>query len=797
MQWTVLVVLASLACMALSARMPWTAEARACGLALAVAAGMAPLALSMAAVAALWLLPGAAPVNHVLAVGGLLSIIAAAGARRLKGVVPRLQRRPGVFGWIAGLLLLGYVVALSIDSVTVPLIQNDALEYAIAARELYQARALDAYPALHPEQSASGFFGPWTHPPAYVALIYLGYSLAGGAESAAALRWIAPWCLLACVALVFAIGRLHSQRAAWVAAAMLVSTPLLFLGAASALIDPLPVLGFTLGLAGLAGLVGSAWTVGLAAGCLLGLGLWTHSQAVLFPFLLLPLLALVQASRAGGGAAMRWRAATLSTAVATLAAVGIGLWPYLRNLSRFGSLISDNPLVFALPSLDWPRYFSLQRGVATWQEVLQYGVLKGFFAIEAYSLVFWLALVALPVAWRSTVQTCRAALGGVPGPGPLAALALAPVVMYLAATALSASLGIDLMIRNERYLLVIVPCAALMVAVASTDGRRGTTVALCAVVLAGLQLVVLTVYRQGQLAIGRTAGHADAQLLRWGPYGVVRHLAEQSPRDALVLSLKPADMYYARRRMISYLDPRMLAFYASATPAEAAAKLHQLGVTHIHLPDYFLPPVFASQLMELAAASRWTRIAADEAGYQILTLVPPGAAAVESGKAGVPTELPASSAPWQRVSQWVLGGRKALKRVDVRESRQALGVPSINRGIFGFFGRDTAQSLRSPEYSLPTQTCPADAQAELTARVQFRGRAHVQLLALMQGGEAPVRRLLGDRPTSPGGAATMLARRLVVPPGVRSLRLALEHSGESELVVDSAQVEFACVAVRR
>ncbi len=786
--------LSSLCGLAVASRLPWHASARAVGLDRAVGLAIAPLLTGLAVVAVLWLLPGRAPVVHLTAV----LLLCGAGAPWGLSVLRRRATdrvRAHLVEWLALALLLGFCAAIVFDIAYVPLIQNDALEYATVARILHDARDLAAYPAIDPQATASGFYGPWTHPPLYVALLYLADLVQGGAESARGLRVISPWFLLAGAGCVFALGSLRSRAVGLVGAMVFISTPILFLGATSALIDPLPVLGMAIAFAALVGIDASPWRRGAALGLMLGLALWTHSQAILFPCLLLPLLLLQPTGT--GGLLGRLRPALVAAASAVAVCLLVGGLPYLRNVLLFGSPISDNPEVFAYAPLGFAEYFRMQRGISDPVEIIQYGVFKGFFAIEAYSLAFWIALLGLPQAARAL----RRQLGGDAQPlgtAHMMACALGVFLMYTAATALSASLGIDLMIKNERYMLVLIPCIAVLGAAglvgdAAALGRLHPLRTAVAVLVLGFmpaQLLALVSYRQSQLRGDMVAWDEPAQLARWPHFEVMRYLRDETPSDALVLTMKPADMFYARRKMVSYLDPRLLPFYAETDPARAWQALRQIGVTHVHLTDYMLPPLYRSALMPMLADSRHATLVSDAEGYQIYRL---------HGDASAPARPVlqlATEGAWSRESQIVLGGRKSRARIVLASEAYALGASSENRGFLGLFHRESGRVLISPPLDLgPAQAaCPAG--AELVVRVGFAGNAQVQLLGVLRDGQGVVleRRVLGDRPTLPA-ARTALDRRWPLPAQARSLVLHVEHRGASRLTLQSLQLTADCPAV--
>ncbi|MBI5720046.1 MAG: hypothetical protein HZC37_20420 [Burkholderiales bacterium] len=805
--WLLLMVLASGAGLAFVGAWPWAARARESGVALAAGLASAPLLAGLAMVSTLWVWPGAPARSQAVAVFALLGIAALAGwltgaTRRAIGYSGDLVPRGP-----AAVLTWGFIVALLLDSLTVPLIQNDALEYATVGRILFDSRDAASYPVLRPQLHASGFYGPWTHPPLYVALLGLGFALQGGSEQAMLMRLVAPWCLAGAAACVAALARWANPARpddGPLAALLLVSTPMLFLGAASALIDALPVLGITLAFTALVALAGAWWQRALGIGAMLGLALWTHSQAVLVPLLTLPLLLVQGTGRSTARGTGRWTArlpAALRTgalalglktgALALAVALLVGAAPYWRNVGLFGSPISDNPIVFGLPSLDWPGYFKVQRGLASAAELVQYGLLKPWFALEAYGLVFWLALLALPAWWAQRRQPLPLLADG---SASLRPLVLGLLALYLAGALLSVALGIDLMVRNERYMLILLPAAAI----AAAGALNGPWLRRALVLLLGLQLAVLVLYRLGQLnaerGVAGTAGGGEvARLQRWGPYGAVQHLRTRTPPGNIVLSLKPADMFYAGRTMLSYLDPRLLPFYAERDPAAAAARLRELGVTHVHLPDYWLPPVYHSALEALLADPGLSELEFEAHGYQIYRL---GGAPSDSRRTSCGEALPFGD--WQRAREFVLGGRKNLRRIHLGSAPLAPGAESRSWNATPLFLRETNTVLRS-EVALPAPAGPARAGArpeanEWLLRLELSGAGYMQAIVRPRGaGGEP--QLVADLPLnadSAEGGVQLLQRRLRIDATAQRLELRLEHRADSRLRVQRASLVPIC-----
>lgn len=663
-------VCSSLSGVAVSYAMPWSKEARRCGLSSATGVALGPFLFGFGAIFALGVFRGASHATHLGIAAAFVTLVGVAGlgARALMRARFALERRARVVlsvgEWALVIVLSASVIALVAISVLVPLTQNDALEYALAARELYFTRDLLIYPILNPETNRTGFFGPWTHPPLYVALLYAAEVVQGHAQAPGAMRLIAPWFLLCGAYLAYGIGALVDRTTGLVSAVLFMSPPLLFLGAGSALLDSMPVLGLTLVLAALIGLKTDSLKPAVIIGVLLGVSLWTHSQAVLF----LPLIATVVVLQQGARA---WRTAVLAVMTILAVAVVVAGWPYVRNVQLFGALVSDNPAVFALPKLHWDDYFSIGRGLGSRMALLQYGVLKGWFAIEAYGFVFWAMTIGVVVFIGSQ------SFGGirqivVDGTRSLARpqeglwLLIALILCYLAGATLSLALGVDHLVKNERYLLVTLPMVTVVAAyglvavinkVSKASWVRSSILTVTAAALSA-NVVVLIKYSSQKFDINAVPLFApmEAKLVTVNERNLVAGMDADGDRG-LVLTLKPADMYYGHRKMISYLDPRMLPFYLEDDPENAVARLRELGVVTIHIPSYGLPPLYNSQLYRILASPEYTTLNHQNAAGQVYELKPQ-VLTVEPG-----VDLSPDRTPWTVESLIVLGGRKMLSRL--------------------------------------------------------------------------------------------------------------------------------------
>jgi len=446
---------------------------------------------------------------------------------------------------------------------------------------------------------------------------------------------MAPWFALTATTVVYSVGRFVDRPTGLAAALIFLSTPLLFLGAGSALLDSLFVSAFAMVIASILGIQSGPFTRGAVVGVVVGLGLWTHSVAVLFVPLGLAGLALYRGLRQPASL-------VLEMATAILFALLIGGWHYWRNITLFGTPISDNPAVFALPSLHWNDYFRVNRGLDSTAAMMQYGIFKGWFALEAFGLTYWGLtvgfLAALTCQWRTSLagSIWRGASSMPQGKGTLF-LVFGVLLVYVFGAIVSVLIGIDLMVKNERYILAVQSVVAIgagfgFVALTGfTTKRLGQKIvgdivrsiahSGLAIVLTSQTLVYLR-YALGKnnLEFAQIGNPFDETLSSVPDYQIIYYLRDMTPSSSLVLSLKPADMYYSKRKTISYLDERLLDFYEQTKAYKAQLFLKELGVQYVHVPNYGIPPLYNSVLWRILEDPRLSDLVFSSAGGQIYLL---------------------------------------------------------------------------------------------------------------------------------------------------------------------------------
>jgi 4-amino-4-deoxy-L-arabinose transferase-like glycosyltransferase len=780
---------------------PWSDAARQAGIPRAFAFAIAPFLLGMLAVLALGVFRGASHAVHLGVVFAWLLLLCSTVV--LSRPLPKLVR-PGTpipigrWEWVFAGLLTVWVMALIVNTAFLPLIQNDSLEYATVGRLLFESRDLFSYPALDPEASRSGFFGPWTHPPLYAALIYLTYTFQGNAESPLIMRIIAPWFALCATALVFTLGNQSNRLTGLLSALFFLSVPLFYLGASYALIDALPVLGMTIVMATITGVKSTPLRMGIVQGFALGFALWTHSTAVLF----IPLAVIFIALHNGWN---NLRALTLQISTLAVVFLIVAAWPYCRNLVLHDALISDNPAVFAVTELAWDEYFRLARGLDTWPAKIQYGFLKGWFALEAYALLFWLmtagAVIYVKRLYRHINRTeCRRGnLYSVPERLLFASLGV--VVCYLGGVFLSLLIGTDLMIRNERYFLILLPCVALLagsIVLQSSPGvsqpkqeKRlqnrclpyGTSIVipLLLFVLMSMQLFVLEGQQWSSFGLFRGMTRQSCEKMLWNTpaFSVIHYIRLQTPKDETVLSMRPADMYYADRRMISYLDPRLLPFYRAHDAESAYHLLKDLGVRYVQIHEHTLPPVYNSALQEILNRQDLSHLTYSAGGNQLYEL---RRANLETWEKMI--DLSPGVVPWTRVLQIVVGGRKGLFKYPLSAGTLDYDAQVPKDFTLPVFTRDLSMMSLSGRVSIRESAEGNDEPVGSSIReyqlgLDLEGNAFMQVYVMQFSTDGILldKTLLGELTPGPGNSVQRFSRRFIAHPDAKELCFGVEHRG--------------------
>lgn len=820
------VALASWSGLQVSRALAWKEAAFKARIPLAFGLALSPFLTGFSVMVPTAIFRGASHEIHLAVAGGLLFALGVFG--RGLGVangkkLSDAKRGLGVY-LLEGFLLL-WMGMLGINAVFLPLLQNDALEYATVGRILFESRDLLSYPAIHPETTSSGFYGPWTHPPLYVALIYLSYVIQGDANEPGLMRMIAPWFLVTAVFALITLGRLATRQIGLLSGILLVSTPLLFLGADSALIDALPVAGMVLLLVALVGLQAKQPRYSLTVGSVVGMALWTHSQAILF----LPLMAaglLIQ----GGLLNLRRTLASVAWAIGAALLVGGGY--YLRNYFLWGSLISDSPAVVGIDSSGWRMYFLYARGLDHFFAKLQYGLLKGWFSFEAFGPLFWLGIGGV-AAFLCSIP--RARLRAVVDEGVNQETGIMQVkwtcliffITYFLGIAVSIIIGSDLMIKNERYLLIMAPVMSifggllvkkmLRLTLNKISNQKQKTfirdlnllflvVAMVTALAAWFYLTVF--YRWKDLPFIFSQNETEEALRplqeRSWFYKILSFypntaLAQANafllPKGEPILGLRPADLFYSSQKMTSYLDPSLIYFYSKDEPEKALSELELLKIRYVQMPDYFIPPVSNSTLSKILGNPNQSDLVYNNHGYQIYKLVKQNRNLKET------IDLSPGRMPWTKSIRVRWGGRKSLGALQIFSRPQFDGHSSAR---FPFFSRDYSTLLSLGKggglgfnSKLEIPRLSGNSEYRLFLKIKGNGYVTIWIKEFDEFGNSPFEKSvligkpirLGDLILAPKQSERDFQRRFKTLPTTSYVRIGIEHHGMSFVEVEKVTLE--------
>lgn len=785
--WIILVLLSNLVTARFSLLLPWSEVAKNVRMPMFFGIALAPFLLGFVVILPLKILPQYSQQTHIVFIFIALFLLAFAlylssffikylSWYSLSGI-----RHPyALHEKIAITLFLSFTLLMAINVIVFPLTQADALEYAQMGRIIFDTGTLSSYPPIIANNHSSGFYSSVTHPPLYVALIYASYLLQGNADMPFLMRFISPWLLIASAGLIFTIGSRINRCTGIFAAVIFISTPLLFMGAATSLIDPLSVLGFCLVFMSIFSFSRiSRIRLGLLQGCVLGIALWTHSQAVLFPFLLFAGLFAYN----GIG---KWRQSIKQILGVITTSVLIGIWPYLDNYGKFGAFISDNPLIFRLKNLAWDDYFLIGRGVDGITAQIQYGLLKGWFTPEAYGFSFW--LITAGIFWLakpSASKIYQMLMGKSDSQKRVLFVALIIVLAYHAGVVLAIMFGVNQMFRIERYMLILLPCISLLAGFVFSNcfDLRGKIklrriFSYSVIILLFLQLTVfsLQLFRGTNYNL-KTMLQGQEQLLNTQPQQqVIRFIRDDLPKNSLVLATLSSDMYYADKKMISNLDPSLIDFYQVSIAKQGWKILKELGVTHIYVVANAQPTFYNSTLQDIVSDNSFTELLYSAGGNQLYSLNPE----IVQKTPAVGLDLMPPNVEWERTENILIGGRKSLEKINFSSENMNDKIYSETKLPFSFFQRDVSTSLQT---KLPIYVND-EGEYKLEFDLEGYGLLRFWLTQYDEQGQIVEKTyLLSETILSEQYRKRNSAYRFKTVPNMKYLQIEIEHYGNSQVAV--------------
>jgi len=508
-----------------------------------------------------------------------------------------------------GLFLIGYF----------PLTQNDGLEYVQAAKVLFDSFSPADYPILNSSETKSGFYAPWTHPPFFIYLS-IAFNSLNSFDPIVILSRIGPFWFYILTGLVLNKSyRLIFNRPTDLGLWLLFIVPLSFLGACFGLIDGLVIFGSSFILYSfIATEVLSIKSI-VRIGVVMGLSMYSHSQSLMFPLLFFAPFLLIFRNK-------------YSLVLLVKKYVAIGLISalvispvYIWNYFVYGTIVSDSPTIFALKELNFHEYFTIGRGVGSLSSKIIYGFLKGFTSLESFNVIFFLWMCGFIVHLKKRRK-------GVDTNDTLALAAFLPPLIYMLLALVTVFLDIDVMIKNERYFLIILPQVVLgsayfLECILDFFKDRLSQNNIIKYVKAPLGILfllnVLVIAYHPMLKLGLKPTEIFTPVIKkldkWSNHGVIEKI-NSIENDKLIYTFIPADMHYSSKKMLSFLDARCAPIYLAKNKKELLKELKKLNVGYLHVPNYSFPTIYNTKIPHLLMDEEWITLAHESNGFKLFSI---------------------------------------------------------------------------------------------------------------------------------------------------------------------------------
>ncbi|MCV9937011.1 glycosyltransferase family 39 protein [Boseaceae bacterium BT-24-1] len=544
----------------------------------------------------------------------------------------RLRGSFSITGFILGLVVLGLSATTLLQVLSLPVIENDSLEYLAVAREVFRAGSLSVYPLT--QSAPSGMFAPSAHPPAIHLFLVWGSSWVG-IENFAPSRVLAAFCLFGMMSLLAAGLSREGLRSVAVAIIVMLCTPIYVLLLVGYHVDGLRIMAVAGAIVAMARVIENPdKRTAVLAGVWLGCAAFSHSIGVLcwvlaaFAWLVL-------------GPSDRFRRFGVPLVIG-IVAVAIGGAQYVKNIIILGVPLHDHVAVAGLPELRFYEDLIDIRKLASFSERLTAGPLFGFASPDLFGITYWVGLAAFAFLlrnWTAIGVTCRVS-----------------ILWFLFISILGfigAAFNITLLIKNARYLpLTAVPALAIIAgsAVAQLERRRASRHPIYVVfpiervlaiprqlafgaLLAGFAFVAarwtidqsinrlslhgarLDFLSAGERAFPRRGSNYNAARI----YSYLETNAD--PRERTLTFFQPGTAIYGTGSWIDQHDDQMIPFYMLAQPDAAYAWLRDRNVRYVFVPGYYLSTFSRSVAEQLVADERYSELLInDKDGWRLYRL---------------------------------------------------------------------------------------------------------------------------------------------------------------------------------
>ena len=112
-----------------------------------------------------------------------------------------------------------------------------------------------------------------------------------------------------------------------------------------------------------------------------------------------------------------------------------------------------------------------------------------------------------------------------------------------------------------------------------------------------------------------------------GRYRAIRFMDTVLDESDVTLTFRQADLaFYSSHRYRSHLDPDLIPAFSARSPAAALAKLRAENISHLLVPPYAIPAIYASPIAKLVGDPCLVTLVQQHQGYRLFALNPGGCA---------------------------------------------------------------------------------------------------------------------------------------------------------------------------
>lgn len=572
--------------------------------------GLGPISLSWLLIMLYLAFPGHGNVFYIIIINSLF-IIPFLLLRKNLADLPALVRDSmrdhkqdflnDKFAYIILLLGLSLVVMSFLLAIFLPYSENDALEYAMLAKVMFNEHSARMYPIVDGSQFG-GFIAPFTHPLGYVGTFIWSYLIQGTAEEFGLIKIVAPFYAFCIYLLIINVLSPAGKRFAYLAGLLFIATPLILNGIVRHQIDPLRFYTFFVFFIFLRELtITQKWQIVIPAGIMLGLCLFSHSIGILA----IPIFGFIYLFFS------REKLSLIIKKITLVILIGFCFVAvrYAISLQTIGYLIHDGSIVRTVPSLHFYEMYELINGIYTNSQKWTNGFFKIFYNTLYFGIGYLSLLLCLFFIRKKNIKNLFIeGISSKNSVNQVLVISTLTVACFFGMVILSILIKNDNFIASNRYMMSVQPFVAILGAWAII--KLSETVRFNQRLLSSLSSLVIFVlalsfplnnmlgYRLSPATLFDT-NEAKAKHVQ-ETYNLLAFYRKLASPDEKLLSFRNAEAaYYAGDQYIFHTDQKMLPIYTAKNKDEAYRSLHNLGIRYLAVPNYPLAYIDESYISDL------------------------------------------------------------------------------------------------------------------------------------------------------------------------------------------------------